>query len=132
MIIFDQAFVKSPEQLIVLWLFQEEKTETVTLIVDSPISLTRKTQSAVWEYFTKCGINEAKCSLCSKTVKTGGGTSNLRQHIRSKHREYYNSTVSICIPGQKIGQRKNCLNSIELLNSNLVDLKNIYINVYIK
>lgn len=42
-------------------------------------------RSSVWRYFTKTEATKASCKLCSKTLKTGGGTSNLKQHLIHKH-----------------------------------------------
>ncbi|CAH0562783.1 unnamed protein product [Brassicogethes aeneus] len=42
-------------------------------------------KSSVWRYFTKTETTKAKCKLCCKTLKTGGGTSNLKQHLIHKH-----------------------------------------------
>ncbi|VEN49326.1 unnamed protein product [Callosobruchus maculatus] len=56
--------------------------------------------SACWKYFTKCDKSEAQCHLCPKRVKTGGGTSNLRQHLERRHpnRKSTNSSTddSVC------------------------------------
>ncbi|XP_072761237.1 uncharacterized protein [Anoplolepis gracilipes] len=41
--------------------------------------------SLVWKYFSKSEKNVAKCTLCSKKVKTSGTTSNLLAHLKTKH-----------------------------------------------
>ncbi|KAG8176986.1 hypothetical protein JTE90_005731 [Oedothorax gibbosus] len=48
----------------------------------------KKGASLVWKYFVKGDNNEAQCSLCLKKLKTGGGTTNLRQHLKQKHPNY--------------------------------------------
>ena len=63
----------------------ERKTERVRL-VDNP-----KGKSAVWRSFMvkkvggKFHTEDAVFSSCKATIKTGGGTSNLAQHIRRYH-----------------------------------------------
>ncbi|CAG9830093.1 unnamed protein product [Diabrotica balteata] len=42
-------------------------------------------KSFVWNLFSKRSTNEAQCSICLKILKTGGGTTNLRQHLKNKH-----------------------------------------------
>ncbi|KAF2880598.1 hypothetical protein ILUMI_25579 [Ignelater luminosus] len=45
-----------------------------------------RTRSFVWNYFTKTIDNEfVICNLCSKTLKFSHNTSNLRQHLKSRH-----------------------------------------------
>lgn len=42
--------------------------------------------SAVWKDFERMsGGTQAKCKICQKVYKTGGGTSNLRNHLMRKH-----------------------------------------------
>ncbi len=43
-------------------------------------------KSEVWKYFEKIqGANKAKCTLCSRELAYRGGTTNLRDHLASKH-----------------------------------------------
>lgn len=44
--------------------------------------------SDVWRYFDKINKIEAKCKLCLKTLKTGGGTTNLKNHLKMKHPKF--------------------------------------------
>ena len=45
-----------------------------------------KKRSDVWSYFEKVDDGKkAKCSLCSKVLAFCGGTTNLREHLTSKH-----------------------------------------------
>jgi hypothetical protein len=47
----------------------------------------KRFKSNIWEYFTSTNLkNEQKCKLCSSKLKTSGGnTSNLWKHLKSKH-----------------------------------------------
>lgn len=45
----------------------------------------QKTSSDVWEFFTKKGSGISICNLCGKNYKTGGGTTNLKNHLYHKH-----------------------------------------------
>lgn len=40
--------------------------------------------SDVWNFFKK-GNNASQCNLCGKMYKTGGGTTNLKNHLKRKH-----------------------------------------------
>lgn len=44
--------------------------------------------SKVWQFYRKIPPYQAECVLCSKIIKTGGGTTNVRNHLKSKHKEY--------------------------------------------
>lgn len=46
----------------------------------------RKKRSIVWTYFTCENENEAKCSLCSKSIRYCGNTTNLFKHMKN-HKE---------------------------------------------
>ena len=46
----------------------------------------RRRKSPVWDYFTKNG-DKILCTLCSIQLANGGGTSNLINHLKSKHVE---------------------------------------------
>ncbi|MPC34211.1 Zinc finger BED domain-containing protein 4 [Portunus trituberculatus] len=49
----------------------------------------RRTTSAVWEFFLKSNEN-AQCIECGqKFSRKGGGTSNLKKHLRCLHKEQY-------------------------------------------
>lgn len=40
------------------------------------------TKSKVWLFFEKPEHSEAKCKICKQIYKTGGGTSNFRNHLK--------------------------------------------------
>ncbi|XP_063931343.1 zinc finger BED domain-containing protein 4-like [Zophobas morio] len=42
-------------------------------------------KSQVWEFFTRCNNQNCKCNLCGRIYKTGGGTTNLNNHLIRKH-----------------------------------------------
>lgn len=47
-----------------------------------------KQKSIVWKYFTKTGGHKfSQCNLCDKIIKTSGNTTNLKCHLRNKHRD---------------------------------------------
>ncbi|GAB6020268.1 hypothetical protein CHUAL_002986 [Chamberlinius hualienensis] len=48
------------------------------------------TSSIVWKYFSKLNKTEVRCNFCTKRLKTGGGTTNLRQHLNHKHPNFKN------------------------------------------
>lgn len=47
-------------------------------------SMNRK-RSPVWEYFQEIDPKNAKCSLCSTSLRFDGNASNLKKHLKSKH-----------------------------------------------
>lgn len=68
------------------------------------MSMTSKSvNSAVWKFFNICEEDptRAKCVICSVTISRGGKnrksftTSNLRQHISSKHPSNYSELQSM-------------------------------------
>ena len=51
----------------------------------------KRKQSDVWNYFSKCNKDEAKCNKCEKVLKcTGGSTSSLNYHLETSHAETTN------------------------------------------
>ncbi|KAL1493953.1 hypothetical protein ABEB36_009632 [Hypothenemus hampei] len=42
-------------------------------------------KSNVWKFFTVQGNNNCICNLCGRSYKTGGGTTNLKNHLIHKH-----------------------------------------------
>jgi len=47
----------------------------------------RKNKSDVWEHFEKLSSTKVKCKLCLKELSASGGvTSSMHGHLRSKHR----------------------------------------------
>lgn len=44
-----------------------------------------KEKSEVWNFFLRKGNNSASCKICGKQIKTGGGTTNLKNHLIHKH-----------------------------------------------
>jgi len=51
-------------------------------------SLKREPKSDVWAYFQKNDLTGI-CNLCGKEVRHGGGTTNVRAHLRAKHHMVY-------------------------------------------
>jgi len=47
-------------------------------------SVTSKTKSIVWKYFVRTEIG-GTCKMCQTEIKTGGNTTNLRNHLKRKH-----------------------------------------------
>lgn len=45
----------------------------------------KSSKSEVWNFFNKKGDGICACSLCGRTYKTGGGTTNLKNHLLHKH-----------------------------------------------
>ena len=46
----------------------------------------RSKTSEVWNHFTECDYQKAKCGYCSVILSTSGGSlSNLKRHMKSKH-----------------------------------------------
>jgi len=45
--------------------------------------------SPIWKYFVKLNALEAKCNFCGALLKTGGGTTNVRVHLKNKHKEQF-------------------------------------------
>lgn len=50
-------------------------------------STTERKRSLVWIYFTLINSNEAKRTICAKTVRYCGNTTNLTKHLRNVHPE---------------------------------------------
>lgn len=46
--------------------------------------MSSKSKSIVWKYFIRTD-NGGKCKLCQMIVKTGGNTTNLKNHLKRKH-----------------------------------------------
>lgn len=42
-------------------------------------------KSNIWLHFTKVTKEQARCNVCSKTVKTSGNTTNLNSHLKRQH-----------------------------------------------
>lgn len=58
-------------------------------------NLKSKNKSEVWKYFSRKTNGLCICNLCSKTYKTGGGTTNLKNHLTHKHSLYFNKENKI-------------------------------------
>lgn len=48
--------------------------------------MSSKVKSIVWNYFIRTEIG-GKCKMCQNEVKTGGNTTNLKNHLKRKHNE---------------------------------------------
>lgn len=46
--------------------------------------MSSKSKSIVWKYVI-CTDTGGKCKLCQMIVKTGGNTTNLKNHLKRKH-----------------------------------------------
>jgi len=76
----------------------EDSCQSASPSVVSPSSRT----SAVWKYFGFMKDDHGKlvkdsraiCKLCGQKVAHGGGTTNLKNHLRAKHRAIYNEVVA--------------------------------------
>ena len=80
-----------------------ERTDTESMAREIITPSSHK--AAVWKYFgfqkdNKTGNsgklvmeNKATCKLCFAKVARSGGTTNLHNHLRSHHREEYNSVI---------------------------------------
>ncbi|KAL1488535.1 hypothetical protein ABEB36_014999 [Hypothenemus hampei] len=55
----------------------------ITIIIMS--SIKKFKTSDVWDFFIKKGKDICQCNLCGKIYKTGGGTTNLKNHLARKH-----------------------------------------------
>lgn len=42
-------------------------------------------RSIVWNYFKKIDQQQSKCNLCNKILKSCGGTTNLKEHLKRLH-----------------------------------------------
>ena len=49
----------------------------------------------IWKYFLKVSGDVARCSICRKRLKTGGGTTNMRRHIVTTHPKYEKVNIHI-------------------------------------
>ncbi|KAL7641930.1 UNVERIFIED_CONTAM: hypothetical protein RMT77_007804 [Armadillidium vulgare] len=50
--------------------------------------------SAVWRFFSKEDVNRATCNLCGKSCSTSGNTTNIANHLKSKHLDAFESLTS--------------------------------------
>lgn len=46
--------------------------------------MSSKSKRIVWKYFIRTDT-DGKCKLCQMIVKTGGNTTNLKNHLKRKH-----------------------------------------------
>lgn len=90
-----------------------------------------KTKSDVWGFFTKKDSDSCICNLCGKNYKTGGGTTNLKNHLVHKHPlcESRNknkpiSTDDLTIPAKK--SKKSTMEVEEENETNSVDLDDLF------
>lgn len=51
--------------------------------------MSSKTKSIVWKYFVRTEVG-GKCRMCQIEVKTGGNTTNLKNHLKRKHEKTLN------------------------------------------
>ncbi|CAB3363842.1 Hypothetical predicted protein [Cloeon dipterum] len=66
----------------------EDEAATTPAKVSRPSTSKRETKSDVWAYFQKNELTGI-CNLCGKEVRHGGGTTNVRAHLRAKHHMVY-------------------------------------------
>jgi len=43
-----------------------------------------KTKNIVWKYLVRTEVG-GKCKMCQTEIKTGGNTTNLKNHLKRKH-----------------------------------------------
>ncbi|KAB7503317.1 hypothetical protein Anas_03344 [Armadillidium nasatum] len=48
-----------------------------------------KRSSSVWKFFTKVNGTESSCNICDQVCRSSGNTTNLRNHLRTKHYEAF-------------------------------------------
>lgn len=46
-----------------------------------------KCRSVVWKYFVKLDRDHVECKLCNKSFKYHTNTSNMKGHLKSRHRD---------------------------------------------
>lgn len=46
-----------------------------------------KCRSIVWKYFVKLDRDHVECKLCNKSFKYHTNTSNMKGHLKSRHRD---------------------------------------------
>jgi BED zinc finger len=66
----------------------EDETPPPAKMTRSVTGLKREPKSDVWAYFQKNDLTGI-CNLCGKEVRHGGGTTNVRAHLRAKHHMVY-------------------------------------------
>lgn len=72
-------------------------------------------RSFVWNSFTETGEGEARCNLCSKTVKISkGSTGNLNRHLKINHPTVENNRSSPVNTQSEIMKEVNSFSRIEL------------------
>lgn len=54
-----------------------------------------KNKSEVWNFFSRKGNGMCICNLCSKAYKTGGGKTNLKNHLMHKHTLCFNKALNL-------------------------------------
>lgn len=55
-------------------------------------------KSEIWKFFTRKGNGICQCNLCGKNYKTGGGTTNMKNHIKHKHPFSIKSAEQVAVP----------------------------------
>lgn len=74
-----------------------------------------KTKSIVWKYFLRTE-GGGKCKMCQTEVKTGGNTTNLKNHLKRKHEKTLSeiNEVSDNFKKQKIQREHVIFNVIKI------------------
>lgn len=89
-----------------------------------------KAKSDVWNFFTKKDSDSCMCNLCGKTYKTGGGTTNLKNHLTHKHPSCKNTTKNkslstiITLPAKK--SKKSTVEMEDENEANSVDFDDLF------
>lgn len=78
-----------------------------------------KNKSIVWNYFIRCE-NGGKCKICQVNVKSSGNTTNLKNHLKRKHKE----DISIMDNVQDNTKKRKTQHEHVMLNYNQV----LYLN----
>jgi len=61
----------------------------------------RKNKSDIWSHFEKLSSTKVKCKLCSKELSVSGGvTSSMHGHMRSKHPSVFEQSHANSMPEQ--------------------------------
>lgn len=70
----------------------EQKIKTFLLFIVS----SKKNKNFVWKFFVRTETG-GRCKIYQITVKTGGNTTNLKNHLKRKHKETLNEANKVSI-----------------------------------
>lgn len=105
------------------------------------MSVATKKKSEIWEFFTKNGSDTCICNLCGKLYKTGGGTTNLKNHLLHKHPSCITrisknknkpTAITISAKKSKTVETEEIENEANSVDNDLFEIVSIYIKLFIK